>query len=58
MEEQRRGTDLKGEVMATRRNKYDIDQKTCLSVATLLKIEILADTVKIKNITAQTKYCF
>lgn len=58
MEEQRRGTDLKGEVIATRRNKYDIDEKTCLFVATLLKIEILADTVKIKNITAQTKYCF
>ena len=62
-DEFRKGADLKGEVMTSLKNKYDIVEEGCLSIAALLKNKNQAGTVKIKhfiekNFTAQTKPSF
>ena len=54
VEELRRGTVLKQGVMSRLNNKYDLAEKGCLSVTTLLKNKIQAGSVKIKYFTDKT----
>ncbi|MGY8822311.1 MAG: RNA-directed DNA polymerase, partial [Pseudomonadales bacterium] len=54
VEEMRKGTKLKAEVMSRLGDKYDMLEKGCLAVVTLLKNKIQAGSAKIKNFTEKT----
>ena len=51
VEEVRKGTKLKDKVMRRLLDKYDLLQKGCLAVVTLLKNKIQSGSVKIKHFT-------
>ena len=54
VEEVRKGTKLKAEVMSRFVHKYDLLEKGCLADATLLKNKIQSGSVKIKHFTEKT----
>ena len=63
VEEMRKGVTLKEGLMKELNKKYDVVEKGCLVVSTLLKNKITSASVKIKNFkdkdnAAQTKYSF
>ena len=49
-----KGTKLKDEVMRRLADKYDLLEKGCLAVITLLKNKIQSGSVKIKHFTQKT----
>ena len=54
VEELRKGVDLKSDVKARLDKKYDLVEKGCLSVVTLLKNKIQSGSLKIKHFTEKT----
>ena len=54
VEELRKGTELKADVRDRLNKKYELVEKGCLSVATMLKNKIQAGSVKIKYFTEKT----
>ena len=54
VEEIRKGTKLKAEVMSRLVDKYDLLEKGCMAIAKLLKNKIQSGSVKIKHFTEKT----